>query len=147
MEKIHGNAYLCVPRNLLKAALNGQQEARVHLVLFLYCNYADGEVLFGKRMVSCRRGEWIGTYRQLAELAGVHLSITGKLLQKLADKKLINITRIEGGTSIYLNGYDEFTSKEGKKERQKKEKKPKLSPMEYIEEYGRRLAEGIVYNI
>lgn len=69
-----------------------------------------GMVRLNDRMVSCRKGEFVGTQAQLARLSGINVSTVNRLLRQMADKKLITMNRIPGGTRIRVNGYVNFTA-------------------------------------
>ena len=111
---IFGSAFLTVPRFILDQLFSENLPVRqggwLYLLLFAGCFYADGHVRLNDRMVSCRKGEFVGTQAQLARLSGINVSTVNRLLRQMADKKLITMNRIPGGTRIRVNGYVNCTA-------------------------------------
>lgn len=109
-----GKAFLKVPRiilNQLRAkSLLIRQQGRLHLLLFASCFFVDGYVEVNDCKVSCRRGEYVGTQAELSRLSGINVSTVNILLHKMADMKLITLSRIPGGSRIRVNGYEDFTA-------------------------------------
>ena len=99
-SSIFGSAFLTVPRFILDQLFSENLPVRqggwLHLLLFAGCFYADGHVRLNDRMVSCRKGEFVGTQAQLARLSGINVSTVNRLLRQMADKKLITMNRIPG---------------------------------------------------
>jgi DNA-binding transcriptional ArsR family regulator len=147
-----GRTFLKVPGRLVDSLFSPMEEKRkiaiLYLALMRYCHFEDGYVIAGTDKIACARGEYVTTHKQLSDLTGMQRETIRNLLKRLSEKGLVEITRLRRGLRITLCGYDEFMSNsEYPEKKTKKEKQPKMSPMEYIEEYGRRLAEGIVYNL
>lgn len=111
---VFGSAFLTVPRfildQLFSENLPVRQKGWLHLLLFAGCFYADGHVRLNDRVVSCRKGEYVGTQVALARLSGINVSTVNRLLRQMADKKLIVMNRIPGGIRIRVNGYVNFTT-------------------------------------
>ena len=72
--------------------------------------FTDGYVEVNDCKVSCRRGEYVGTQAELSRLSGINVSTVNILLHKMADMKLITLSRIPGGSRIRVNGYADFTA-------------------------------------
>lgn len=108
-----GHSFVKVPRALYYKVLTSKKEekmlARLHLVLFISCNYDYKTVKLGNNWVPGYRGEYVGTYRELSRLSGIPFGSISRLLEKLQKQKLIEITRVPGGSVIRVNGYDKFS--------------------------------------
>lgn len=109
-----GKGYLKVPRTILNQlhakSVLVRQQGQLHLLLFESCFFVDGYVELNGDQVSCRKGEYVGTQAELARLSGIHPSTVNVLLHKMADAKLVTLTRIPGGSRIRVNGYVDFTA-------------------------------------
>ena len=70
-----GHSFVKVPRVLYARVLSLEKEekmlARLHLVLFISCNFDDRVVKLGNNQVMSYRGEYVGTYRELSRLSGI----------------------------------------------------------------------------
>ena len=81
-SSIFGSAFLTVPRFILDQLFSENLPVRqggwLYLLLFAGCFYADGHVRLNDRMVSCRKGEFVGTQAQLARLSGINVSTVNR---------------------------------------------------------------------
>lgn len=107
-------SYLRIPRKVINRMLIGTPAERqvgwLHLSLINICFHTDGFVhLQGKRKMSCAKGEYVGSYRDLEKLTGICYGSIGRLLQQLENECLIETTRIENRTRIRVCGYDWLT--------------------------------------
>ena len=118
-----GNAFIKIPRSIIdrlnSVRLVERQMARLHLCLFGLCYHTDGYVMLDKRKVYCRRGEYVGTQRRLAEVAGINPGSLSRLIDKMVKLQLISVTHIPGGSRIWVKGYAAFTWIQESKETQK----------------------------
>lgn len=69
-------SYLRIPRKVINRMLIGTPAERqvgwLHLSLINICFHTDGFVhLQGKRKMSCAKGEYVGSYRDLEKLTGI----------------------------------------------------------------------------
>ena len=65
-----GLPYVKIPRytlNLLKCPAT-RQLGQLHILLFDICFFADGYAKLNGRKVPCKRGEYVGTQQELADL-------------------------------------------------------------------------------
>ena len=99
-----GNAFIKIPRSIIdrlnSVRLVERQMARLHLCLFGLCYHTDGYVMLNNRKVYCRRGEYVGTQRRLAEVAGINPGSLSRLIDKMVKLQLISVTHIPGGSRI-----------------------------------------------
>lgn len=118
-----GNAFIKIPRSIIdrlnSVRLVERQMARLHLCLFGLCYHTDGYVMLNNRKVYCRRGEYVGTQRRLAEVAGINPGSLSRLIDKMVKLQLISVTHIPGGSRILVKGYTTFTWIQESKETQK----------------------------
>lgn len=105
-----GNAYLVIPRSILERALSPEEQERqagmLHLALLAKCYHSDGTVLLSGGKVPCRRGEFVGSLRNLAKLAHICPTSVYRQVARLVDQKLIIMNRIPGGSRVKVCGYD-----------------------------------------
>jgi AraC-like DNA-binding protein len=73
LESVSKHGFLAAPRNLLEAALRGDEQARVLAVILLEVNFADREAGSGGRRYLCRRGESILSLSQWSQRLGLHI--------------------------------------------------------------------------
>lgn len=102
-----GLPYVKIPRytlDLLKRPAT-RQLGQLHLLLFDICFFADGYASLNGRKVPCKRGEYVGTQQQLADLSGINIGSVNRLIRKLEAMNLISVTKIQGGSLIKVHGY------------------------------------------
>jgi hypothetical protein len=141
-----GKPYIRVPRFLINYMLRSKgddrQAAILHLLLMTLCNFSDTKRVINHKEELCRRGEYVGTYRELSDHLGLYYKKVRWLLDKLAESNWIEITPIVKGIRVYLYGYDAFTrscaSETKKKEREK-------TPEEAYAEWYKKAQQGIFY--
>jgi DNA-binding transcriptional regulator YhcF (GntR family) len=140
-----GKAYIKIPRNLIISLIKGNKENRqfifLHLVLMTLCNYGESSIYRNGKEMICKRGEYIGSLRQLAKDTGIPATTVRRLLDKLVAQNWIEVTPISKGIRVYLYGYDSFTRSSSSQEGKKKVKTPEEAYAEHIE----RLNRGIVF--
>ncbi|WP_455637926.1 hypothetical protein [Parabacteroides sp.] len=88
---------------------NKSMAARIHFVLFQKCNYADGYVCIGKKQVLCRKGEYITTYKALAQLVGINDQSVRRYVKSLIDRSLVEVRRVATHVCFRICGYAYFT--------------------------------------
>jgi DNA-binding MarR family transcriptional regulator len=124
-QSYYGKGFIVIPRNLIVRICSDDDAERtkawILLCLFHLSFFADGKVMLGDLSFECRRGEWIGTHRQLAKLSHIPSGNIARLLKQLAGQGLITLTRLPGGTRICLLDYDAYAAKGEEKARKKKE--------------------------
>lgn len=102
-------SYVKIPRKLfVQMTSKSSFERKVgwfHLLLIGLCFHTDGYALLNKRKVTCRKGEYVGSYRALSEASGFSLATIGRLIKRLSSQGLIDVMRLEGGTHIRVCGY------------------------------------------
>ena len=102
-----GLPYVKIPRytlDLLKCPAT-RQLGQLHLLLFDICFFADGYTDLNGRKVPCKRGEYVGTQQELADLSGINIGSINRLIRKLEALHLISVTKIQGGSLIKVHGY------------------------------------------
>lgn len=102
-----GLPYVKIPRytlSLLKCPAT-RQLGQLHLLLFDICFFADGYAKLNGRKVPCKRGEYVGTQQELADLSGINIGSINRLVRKLEALHLISVTKIQGGSLIKVHGY------------------------------------------
>lgn len=108
-----GRTFIKTPRSIFRRMqsddIMDRQVAHLHLLLFGICFHTDGFCTLKKKIVACRRGEFVGKQSMLAKMMNVSDSTLGRLLNSMEKQELVSVRHINGGTRIYLHGYDEFT--------------------------------------
>lgn len=108
-----GKSFVKTPRSIMNrlnsSYLPEQQMARLHLCLFGLCYHTDGYAILDNRKVVCRRGEYVGTQKRLAEIAGINIGSLSRLINWMKKQQLITVNHLPGGSRIHVNGYDAFT--------------------------------------
>lgn len=108
-----GQTFIKTPRSIFKRMQSDdvieRQVAHLHLLLFGICFHTEGYCTVNKKTFLCRRGEFVGKQSALAKMMNVSGSTLCRLLSSMKKQKLVTIKHINGGSRIYLNGYDEFT--------------------------------------
>lgn len=107
-----GRSFLKIPWRIVRQMLSDDPSERLlgqlHVALFGLCYHTRGFVMLGDRRVPCDQGEFIGTYRRLAHLSGIKEGTLPRLLYRLKELHLIEMSTLKGGTRIRLCGYKEF---------------------------------------
>ncbi|WP_321571458.1 hypothetical protein [Parabacteroides goldsteinii] len=113
-----GLPYVKIPRytlNLLKCPAT-RQLGQLHILLFDICFFADGYAKLNGRKVPCKRGEYVGTQQELADLSGINIgSINLEALH------LISVSKIQGGSLIKVHGYTSLIAPPETKDASQKE--------------------------
>lgn len=108
-----GKAYLKTPRVIATRMTSSCKSERmvglVHWLLFNFCNYADNYMSIGGKQVFCARGEYITTYRKLAQLAGASISSVRRYVGTLVEESLVEVSQVAGQVCFRVNGYGYFT--------------------------------------
>ncbi len=113
-----GLPYVKIPRytlNLLKCPAT-RQLGQLHILLFDICFFADGYAKLNGRKVPCKRGEYVGTQQELADLSGINI---GSI--KLEALHLISVSKIQGGSLIKVHGYTSLIAPPETKDASQKE--------------------------
>ncbi|WFE84256.1 MULTISPECIES: helix-turn-helix domain-containing protein [Parabacteroides] len=124
-----GLSYVKIPRYTLNLIKNPatRQLGQLHLLLFDICFFADGCANLNGRKVPCKRGEYVGTQQQLADMSGINIGSINRLIRKLEAMHLISVTKIQGGSLIKVHGYTSLIDvPEVKKYSQKKKGKQEV---------------------
>lgn len=133
-----GSSYVKVPRLTLMMLRSGEPSGRLlwqlHLTLFGACFFVDGVAKLNGRKVPCKRGEWVGTQKELAEMAAINIGSINRLIRQLEAMHLISVSKIQGGSLIRVNGYISLHAEPAKREKEKK-----LSLSEQLKEAKRQL--------
>lgn len=107
-----GKAFIKMPRKLLNLSLHPEKKkcqlARIYMALITLSFFRDGIVMLGKNKHVCRRGEYVGTYLELARFTAISLGSVGYYLKILEMEKLIVLNAVRGGTRIGICNYDLF---------------------------------------
>lgn len=117
-----GLPYVKIPRytlDLLKCPAT-RQLGQLHLLLFDICFFADGYTDLNGRKVPCKRGEYVGTQQELADLSGINIGSINRLIRKLEALHLISVTKIQGGSLIKVHGYTSLIAVPGVKDDSRK---------------------------
>lgn len=140
---ILGNAYIVVPRSIFADLYGSDKEEReaawLYLLLLVQCNYEDRPVMLNGIMYNARRGEYIGTYRRLSEMARIPFGSIRRLINFLVKKGLIDSTKLSAGLRIFLYGYHELTCPG----RRQPVEKMELTPFQQLMAYEEKITKGI----
>lgn len=102
-------AYIKMPRRIflqmISKSVSERRTGWFHLLLIGLCYHTDGHVTLKNCKISCRRGEYVGSYQHLSEVSGFSINSTRRIINKLTSKGLIDVMRVEGGTRIRVCGY------------------------------------------
>jgi len=108
-----GKAYLKTPRVIVIRMTSLDKSEHmvgfVHWLLFNLCNYADNYMSISGKRVFCARGEYITTYKKLAQLAGVSVSSVRRYVGTLVEESLVEVSQVAGQVCFRVNGYGYFT--------------------------------------
>ena len=108
-----GKSFVKMPRKLLSLAFGSEKKSRlfggVYIALVSLCYFKDGTVKLGKNYYTCHRGEYLGTYRELADRADISLGSVGYYLKELSQAGLIEYGPMSGGTRVKVCNYDYFS--------------------------------------
>lgn len=109
-----GKSFVKMPRKLLSLAFGSRKKSRlfgrVYIALVSLCYFKDGKVKLGRKYYTCHRGEYLGTYRELADRADISLGSVRHYLEELSQAGLIEYGPIAGGTRIKICNYDYFSA-------------------------------------
>lgn len=110
--ELMGLQYVKIPRYTLKLIKKPatRQLGQLHLLLFDICFFADGYAELNGRKVACKRGEYVGTQQELADLSGISIGSINRLIRKLEALHLISVFKIQGGSLIKVHGYTTLTA-------------------------------------
>lgn len=109
---IIGVPYVKIPRYTLDLIKHPgtRQLGQLHLLLFDICFFTDGYATLNGQKVPCKRGEYVGTQQQLANLSGINIGSINRLIRKLEAMHLISVFKIQGGSLIKVHGYATLTA-------------------------------------
>lgn len=115
-----GKAFIKMPRKLLNMSIHPQKKKRrlalMYMALITLSFFRDGIVTLGKNKHVCRRGEYVGTYWELARFTAISLGSVSYYLKILEMEKLIVLNAVKGGTRIGICNYDLFSGSESDKD-------------------------------
>ncbi len=84
------NGFLRVPHFLLDDLYSDdpvrRSKAGVYLCFLRHVYFADGVVVVNRRRMTCRKGEWITTVRQLEQKTGIPRTTIGRVLKRLEEE-------------------------------------------------------------
>lgn len=82
--------FLCVPHFLLDDLYSDdparRSKAGVYLCFLRHVYFADGVIVVNRRRMTCRKGEWITTVRQLERKTGIPRTTIGRVLKRLEEE-------------------------------------------------------------
>lgn len=108
-----GKSFVKMPRKVLAMSFSHQKNdrmyARIFMALVSMCYFKEGVVKLGKYVYICRRGEYLGSYRELANRTDVSFGSIGYYLKALSDDGLIEYEPVAGGSRIKVCNYDFFS--------------------------------------
>lgn len=114
--KYFGNAYLKIPRVIIEQMFSSEKNvrttARVHWLLFVSCNYADGYVRINGKREFCMRGEYMSSYAEIASMLEISDRTVRRCIEKLVGQSFVEVTRCNTYISFKVCGYETFTAKE-----------------------------------
>lgn len=123
-----GKAFVRLPRKILNMSMGSVRKdrdlAKLYIALVTKAFYISGSVSLGRYRHICRRGEFIGTYDELAILTRISRGSIGYYLRLLAEDRLIVINAVTGGTRIGICGYDYFSGYEMETDKQQQAARP-----------------------
>lgn len=109
-----GEVYVKIPRSIINILFHTdewqQKTGKLYLYLYCHCSYRQGTYKIGKRIVQCKRGEYVGSYRTLERNTGLSRTTVSRILDQLERQGLISRGLFAGGSRIYLYGYDTYNS-------------------------------------
>lgn len=105
-----GQSFVRIPRKVFTMFLHGKGREKsiglIYLTLISEVYFADGSVSLQNRAYKCRRGEYVGTCKQLAECSGISLMTLRRGLKWLKEEGLIETNHLADGSSISVCAYD-----------------------------------------
>lgn len=108
-----GKSFVKMPRKLLIMCFSHKKTdrmyARIFIALVSMCYFKEGVAKLGKYVYTCRRGEYLGNYRDLADRTDVSSASIGRYLKALSDDGLIEYEPVAGGSRIKVCNYDFFS--------------------------------------
>lgn len=111
-----GKAYVKIPRILMKQLFSSDKhermKAQLHWLLYCNCYYTDGYISVNGQQVYCRRGEYIGTYEELAGMLGVDSRTIRRYVDMLISNSFIEVRKVLRRICFRVCGYDYFTDPE-----------------------------------
>lgn len=115
------NGFLRVPYFLLDELYSDdpvrRSQASVYLCFLRHLYFADGTVVLNRRRMTCRKGEWITTVRQLGQKTGIPRTTILRVLTRLAEEGDFEIRREGRFTFVrFLRGETEKEAAAPKKE-------------------------------
>ena len=127
--------FLRVPHTLLDNLYNKdtgrRQIALVHLAILRHVFYKDGTITVHRRRIVCLQGEWVTSYRKIADLTGIGRAQIPVLLQILVHHGHIILESCSYYTRIRLL---DFESPEKQTTRSYAHKKP-VTDHRYVPQY------------
>lgn len=115
------NGFLCVPHFLLDDLYSDdpvrRSKASVSLCFLKYVYFADGMIVVNRRRMTCRKGEWITSVRQLEQKTGIPRTTLGRVLKRLAEEGDFEIRH--EGRFTFVRSLRMETQKEGTEAPQK----------------------------
>lgn len=84
------SGFLCVPHFLLDDLYSDdpmrRSRASVYLCFLKHVYFADGVIVVNRRRMTCLKGEWITTIRQLEQKTGIPRTTIGRVLKRLEEE-------------------------------------------------------------
>lgn len=126
--------YICIPRFVLYGAFHGELYPRqfftVYLFLLTNAYFIPGSEKIRGRTISCKRGECVFSFREIARLTGVRYPLIGVIIKEMNKKKYIESTDIQVATFFTILHYDEIiTGKKSATEAKTVTDKPQETPL------------------
>lgn len=91
------NGFLRVPNFLMDDFYSEnpvkRSKASVYLCFLKHLYFVDGVIVVENRRISCRKGEWITTIRELEQKTGIPKTTIGRVLRRLEEEGDFEIRR------------------------------------------------------
>lgn len=109
-----GCTFIRMPRKIatlmFSKSLQERYLHRLYVALIVLCFHSNGSLKKGKNSISCKAGELIVSYRDLANRTDIHHSTISNLISELLERKLIEIEPQPKGFRIRVLGYKQITA-------------------------------------
>ncbi|MCD7935891.1 MAG: hypothetical protein LUG98_03445 [Tannerellaceae bacterium] len=113
--KHYAREYIRIPRIIAEGMVSEdiaeRNENRVYGALFILCNYGKFKREYKGKKYICKAGDFIGSYRDIEAVTGIHFTIVGRVIRKLEQKGHIETQPVKGGQLFRILFYDHLTGK------------------------------------
>lgn len=104
--------FLKMPREVLNEMIDcriaSHNKHLIFTAILVKAYFVDGKVRFNNQYFVCRRGEYVGSYKELSEILGLSPSCIGRYIRRLQQEGLLSVVRGQNSIKIIINNYDEI---------------------------------------